>query len=52
MFIFGSTEQRTAAVREFWNSGRIKQLQEYTEGKRREEIEFGKQRKRRNDLAV
>ena len=52
VFIFGSTEQRTAAVREFWNSGRIKQLQEYTEGKRREEIEFGKQRKRRNDLAV
>ena len=52
VFIFGSTEQRTAAVREFWNSGRTKQLQEYTEGKRREEIEFGKQRKRRNDLAV
>ena len=52
VFIFGSAEQRTAAVRELWDSGRIKQLQEYTEGKRREEIEFGKQRKRRNDLAV
>lgn len=52
VFIFGSTEQRTAAVRELWDSGRIKQLQEYTERKRREEMELGKQRKRRNDLAV
>ena len=45
VFIFGSTEQRTAAVRELWDSGRIKQLQEYTERKRREEMELGKQRK-------
>ena len=52
VFIFGSAEQRTAAVRELWDSGRIKQLQEYTERKRREEMELGKQRKRRNDLAI
>ena len=52
VFIFGSTEQRTAAVRELWDSGRIKQLQEYTERKRREEMELGKQRKRRNDFAI
>lgn len=52
MFIFGSTVQRTAAVRELWGSGRIKRLKEYVERKRREEMELGKQRKCRNDLAI
>jgi hypothetical protein len=52
VFIFGSTVQRTAAVRELWGSGRIKRLKEYVERKRREEMELGKQRKCRNDLAI
>ena len=52
VFIFGSTVQRTAAVRELWGSGRIKRLKEYVERKRREEMELGKQRKRRNDFAI
>ena len=42
----------TAAVRELWGSGRIKRLKEYVERKRREEMELGKQRKCRNDLAI
>lgn len=52
VFIFGSAEQRTAAVRELWDSGRIKQLQEYTERKRREERQHGRKAKHSYDLAV
>ena len=52
VFIFGSTVQRTAAVRELWGSGRIKRLKDDVERKRREEMELGKQRKCRNDLAI
>ena len=52
VFIYGSAEQRKSAVRELADTGRIRRLQEYTERKRREERQHGRNTKHDYDLAV